>query len=44
MARDTLPVAVLGAGWAGLVAASELTARGYPVIVFEASPAVGGMA
>lgn len=41
---DTLPVAVLGAGWAGLVAASELKARGYPVIVFEASPSVGGMA
>ncbi len=44
MASDDLPVAILGAGWAGLVAASELRARGYPVMVLEASPSIGGLA
>ncbi|MCQ8781508.1 protoporphyrinogen/coproporphyrinogen oxidase [Mangrovibrevibacter kandeliae] len=38
------PVAVLGAGIAGLTAAAELRRRGIPVIVFEAGKAVGGMA
>ena len=38
------PVAVLGAGLAGLTAASDLKRRGVPVIVFEAGPAIGGMA
>ncbi|WP_082666399.1 NAD(P)/FAD-dependent oxidoreductase [Aureimonas sp. AU4] len=38
------PIAVLGAGLAGLTAADELRRRGLPVIVFEAGRAVGGMA
>lgn len=37
------PVAILGAGLAGLTAASELRRRGLPVIVFEAGKSVGGM-
>lgn len=39
-----LPIAILGAGLAGLTAARELRAQGLPVIVFEAGAAVGGMA
>lgn len=38
------PIAVLGAGIAGLTAARELRRKGLPVIVFEAGKAVGGMA
>ncbi|SKA12290.1 protoporphyrinogen/coproporphyrinogen oxidase [Consotaella salsifontis] len=38
------PIAVLGAGLAGLTAARELRRRGLPVIVFEAGESVGGMA
>jgi protoporphyrinogen oxidase len=38
------PIAVLGAGIAGLTAAVELSRRGLPVIVFEAGKSVGGMA
>jgi protoporphyrinogen oxidase len=41
---DTPPVAVLGAGPAGLTAAYLLTARGRPTVVFEASEAIGGLA
>lgn len=37
-------VAVVGAGLAGLAAAAELTLRGHRVSVFEAAPAVGGVA
>lgn len=37
-------VAVVGAGWAGLAAAVELTTRGVPVTVFEAAPHLGGRA
>jgi protoporphyrinogen oxidase len=37
-------VAVLGAGIAGLVAATELAERGVEAIVFEAGPRVAGMA
>src|SRR6188474_2929359 len=37
------PVAVLGAGPAGLTAAYLLTARGLPVVVFEADEVVGGL-
>ncbi|MBL8583342.1 MAG: FAD-dependent oxidoreductase [Rhizobiaceae bacterium] len=38
------PIAVLGAGIAGLTAAFDLRRRGLPVIVFEAGKTVGGMA
>lgn len=38
------PVAVLGAGLAGLAAAAELRRRGVPVAVFEAGPKVAGLA
>jgi protoporphyrinogen oxidase len=38
------PVAVLGAGPAGLTAAYGLVQRGVPVICFEADDAVGGLA
>jgi NADPH-dependent glutamate synthase beta subunit-like oxidoreductase len=37
-------VAVIGAGPAGLMAAWELSLRGYPVTVFEKQSAVGGQA
>ncbi|NBX49885.1 FAD-dependent oxidoreductase [bacterium] len=37
-------VAVIGAGPAGLTAAYELQSAGIEVVVFEASPQVGGMA
>lgn len=37
-------VAVIGAGWAGLAAAVELTAAGRQVDVFEASRTLGGRA
>ncbi len=38
------PIAILGAGIAGLTAADELRRRGLPAIVFEAGQAIGGMA
>ncbi|WNJ91080.1 protoporphyrinogen/coproporphyrinogen oxidase [Bosea sp. 685] len=38
------PIAILGAGIAGLTAARELRRRGLPVIVFEAGKSIGGMA
>jgi protoporphyrinogen oxidase len=41
---DLLPVAVLGAGPAGLTAAYRLVQRGIPVVVFEAGEEVGGLA
>jgi len=41
---DSAPVAVLGAGPAGLTAAYRLTQRNVPVIVFEADGQVGGLA
>jgi squalene-associated FAD-dependent desaturase len=37
-------VAVIGGGWAGLAAAVELSERGIPVTVFEASRTLGGRA
>ena len=44
MSKSRLPVAILGAGFAGLVAANELTQRGIPIEVYEASPMIGGLA
>jgi len=41
---DSAPVAVLGAGPAGLTAAYRLTQRNVPVVVFEADETVGGLA
>jgi protoporphyrinogen oxidase len=41
---ESAPVAVLGAGPAGLTAAYRLTLRNVPVIVFEADQNVGGLA
>lgn len=38
------PVVVVGAGWAGLAAAVELSARGLPVTLLEAAPMAGGRA
>ncbi|RTZ44446.1 FAD-dependent oxidoreductase [Candidimonas sp. SYP-B2681] len=37
-------IAVVGAGWAGLSAAVRLRQKGYSVVVFEASRALGGRA
>src|ERR687894_904823 len=42
--QESLPVAVLGAGPAGLTAAYRLVQRGLPVVVFEADGEVGGIA
>ena len=41
---STFPVAVVGAGWAGLAAAATLAGRNIPVSVFEASRQPGGRA
>ena len=41
--RNGRPVAVVGAGPAGLAAAYHLTARGYRVTLFEAAPRCGGL-
>ncbi|MDX6636473.1 MAG: hypothetical protein QOF06_2676 [Solirubrobacterales bacterium] len=41
---ESAPVAVLGAGPAGLTAAYRLAQRGVPVVVFEAGEEVGGLA
>ncbi len=41
---DSAPVAVLGAGPAGLTAAYRLVQRRVPVVVFEAGEEVGGLA
>ena len=35
---------ILGAGWSGAVAARELTAKGYSVLVLEARDRIGGRA
>jgi protoporphyrinogen oxidase len=40
---ESAPVAVLGAGPAGLTAAYRLVQRGVPVVVFEADEQVGGL-
>ncbi|HVD40372.1 MAG TPA: NAD(P)/FAD-dependent oxidoreductase [Solirubrobacterales bacterium] len=41
---ESAPVAVLGAGPAGLTAAYRLVQRGVPVVVFEVDDEVGGLA
>lgn len=41
--KHTEKIAVIGSGPAGLTAAYELTAMGYPVTVFESLPKPGGM-
>lgn len=38
------PVVIIGAGWAGLAAAVNLTQQGYKVLVFESAKQVGGRA
>lgn len=38
------PIGIIGGGLAGLSAACTLAARGYPVIVFETNPWLGGKA
>ena len=42
--NSAAPVAVLGAGIAGLVAARQLQRNGVPVRVFEGGPVIAGMA
>jgi len=37
------PIAIIGAGPAGLSAAHDLALRGYPVTIFETQPVAGGM-
>lgn len=44
MMSATLPVAVIGAGYAGMAAAVELVAAGVPVVVHEAGHDLGGRA
>lgn len=41
---QTLNIGIIGAGYAGMAAAVELTARGIPVSVFESAPHCGGRA
>ena len=41
---DSTPIAILGAGIAGLTAANDLHRRGLPVRVYEAGKAIAGMA
>jgi len=42
--RRPMRLAVIGAGWAGLAAAVEATARGHRVMLAEMAPAAGGRA
>ena len=42
--HDDRPVAIIGGGLAGLVAATELRIRGHGVRLFEAAPELGGLA
>ncbi len=38
------PIAVIGAGWAGLASALSLAESGFPVTLFESAPVAGGRA
>jgi protoporphyrinogen oxidase len=42
--RSSKPVAIVGAGVAGLIAADELRRHGVPVVVYEAGAQVAGLA
>lgn len=42
--NERASIAVIGAGPAGITAAYELAKAGFPVVVYEAGPAVGGLA
>jgi oxygen-dependent protoporphyrinogen oxidase len=42
--QSSAPVAIVGAGIAGLVAAQELVKQGVPVVVYEAGERVAGLA
>jgi oxygen-dependent protoporphyrinogen oxidase len=42
--RHVPPIAILGAGLAGLIAARELRNRGLPVVLYEASDRIAGLA
>ena len=42
--NDSKPVAVIGAGIAGLTAAHYLRRNGVPVVLFEAGRQIAGMA
>ena len=44
MAAQSAPVAIIGAGFAGLVAARELARRGIPFTVYEAGKELAGLA
>lgn len=44
MANISSPIAIIGAGWAGLAAAVKLSQAGIPVNVFESAPQPGGRA
>ncbi|MGA7802403.1 MAG: hydroxysqualene dehydroxylase HpnE [Gammaproteobacteria bacterium] len=43
-ATDSVPVIVVGGGWAGLTAAVELTRHGVPVTLLESARQLGGRA
>ncbi|OOC08995.1 hydroxysqualene dehydroxylase HpnE [Thioalkalivibrio halophilus] len=44
VASDARPVAVVGAGWAGLTAALALARAGHPVHLLDSAPVAGGRA